>query len=389
MTKLRFLLLFTILSFAVSGQLELRSDSPFYDCNGALNLFENGDFTIQFTGKKTATDLSNYNSLENLSTDNMVWCSFVAPQSGTITFKASVKNDFLQMVVFAEEENDVCQDINRGISEIRRMHVKRDVTEVGLAAEIGGGVLYKLDIKEGQHFQIAFATAEKSKQDLLLNWHFEPSKKLAAETKVVDKRYDDFAMTLSFKVIDPETKLPVISNLSLEGNRDLNGLYVGSEFYFNLEHNAKLQVRCDAEGYFYYDSLFELSAFEDNYIQIELIRISTGKKMTIEEIEFVPGTSQITDASIPNLRRLKDFLALNSDIKVEIQGHVFALGDNSLAAQRVSEARAKRVLKYLVDNGIDKDRLSAVGFGNTKPIYEKPKFSYEEQANRRVEVMIK
>ena len=82
-------------------------------------------------------------------------------------------------------------------------------------------------------------------------------------------------------------------------------------------------------------------------------------------------------------------VALNSDIKVEIQGHVFALGDNSLAAQRVSEARAKRVLKYLVDNGIDKDRLSAVGFGNTKPIYEKPKFSYEEQANRRVEVMIK
>ena len=92
--------------------------------------------------------------------------------------------------------------------------------------------------------------------------------------------------------------------------------------------------------------------------------------------------------SEPKLNRLKDFLLLNSDISIEIQGHVFALGDNSLAGQKVSEARAKRVKKFLIEHGVNKNRLKSKGYGNTKPIYEEPKFSYEEQANRRVEILV-
>jgi outer membrane protein OmpA-like peptidoglycan-associated protein len=223
----------------------------------------------------------------------------------------------------------------------------------------------------------------------MLQWQFVPAEMLEDESKIVDRRYDNTTTTLKFKVIDHETNRPLIASLSIEGSKDLNGLYVGSEFYFNLEKNVKLNVKCDLEGYFFKDSLYEISIFEDVTIPIALDRVSTGKKMTIEEIEFVPGSSEITQASIPNLRRLKDFLALNSDLNVEIQGHVFAMGDNTFAAQKVSEARAKKVMKYLIDNGIDKDRLTAVGYGNTKPIYEKPKFFYEEQANRRVEVLVK
>jgi outer membrane protein OmpA-like peptidoglycan-associated protein len=59
-----------------------------------------------------------------------------------------------------------------------------------------------------------------------------------------------------------------------------------------------------------------------------------------------------------------------------------------MMGQNISEARAKRVVKYLIDNGIDKKRLKPVGYGNTRPIFEKPQFSYEEQANRRVEIVV-
>ena len=57
--------------------------------------------------------------------------------------------------------------------------------------------------------------------------------------------------------------------------------------------------------------------------------------------------------------------------------------------ERISEARAKRVMMYLIDNGIDRSRLEAVGYGNTRPIFPEPKFFYEEQANRRVEILVK
>jgi outer membrane protein OmpA-like peptidoglycan-associated protein len=45
-------------------------------------------------------------------------------------------------------------------------------------------------------------------------------------------------------------------------------------------------------------------------------------------------------------------------------------------------------MNYLIENGIDKERMTAVGYGNTLPVYKDAKFSYEEQANRRVEVKI-
>ena len=133
-----------------------------------------------------------------------------------------------------------------------------------------------------------------------------------------------------------------------------------------------------------------IEAMEGKEVFLDLERVSSGKKMLLEEIEFLPGKSEILPSSEPRLKRLKDFLALNADIEIEIQGHVhFDSEKNTIAAQKMSEARAKRVLHYLTDNGIDKHRLSSVGFGNTKPIFEDPKFSYEEQANRRVEIVIK
>jgi outer membrane protein OmpA-like peptidoglycan-associated protein len=110
--------------------------------------------------------------------------------------------------------------------------------------------------------------------------------------------------------------------------------------------------------------------------------------MQIEEIEFHPGSSDFTPTSEGKLRRLKDFMALNSEVIIEIQGHVFSLEDNSFAAQKMSEARAKRVYNYLVENGINKSRMTTVGFGNTKPIFPKPKLAFEEQMNRRVEIKV-
>jgi outer membrane protein OmpA-like peptidoglycan-associated protein len=89
------------------------------------------------------------------------------------------------------------------------------------------------------------------------------------------------------------------------------------------------------------------------------------------------------------LNRLKDFMASNAEINIEIQGHVYMVGENSVSAQKLSEARAKRVLIYLADHGIDRNRMIAVGYGNTKPIYPNAKLAYEEQANRRVEIVVK
>lgn len=386
-TYLFILFLFTLNAF---GQGADDDRIPVSECQGAINIFENEDYSVQFTGKNSTVIEKAYPSLQDKVTGNQIWCSYVAAEDGNLEFTAEGESDFIKMVIFKQERNDLCGEIGRGISEIQRLQVKDSLKQVGLSKNTGNGIMYSLALNKGEKIMVMFSTTEKSKQNMKLHWNFITNVEVKAETKVIDLREDDFAPTLYIKIRDKETKQPLIGNLTIEGQRDLAALYVGSDFYFNVERRCKLMLKCNVEGYFFRDIEVPIEAMKGKEVTLELDKVSKGKKILLEEIEFVPGTSEIMSSSEPKLKRLRDFLALNSDIEIEIQGHVHLDGEhNTFGAQRMSEARAKRVMKYLIDNGIDKSRLTAVGFGNTQPIYEDPKFSYEEQANRRVEIMIK
>lgn len=390
MVKILFLFGLVFISGYASSQSAGKSDASLSSCSGGINIFEDGDFQLQFTGKPSEPNaVSAYPSLSEINSENYIWVSFIAPTSGDLTFTASKKSGFVQMVIFQEEKNDVCGEISQGIAEIKRLHVQKESSIVGLDYQVDGGVMYSLPMLEGRKVQILFATDNGLKDNLSLQWRFISGGKKEPESQIVDRRNDDFAPTYRIMIRDKDTDQPLVASLTIEGSKSISGLYIGSEFLFNIDRNTTLTLKCDAEGYFFNDREEAASSFDDQDVVLFLERVSAGRSMQIEEIEFVAGTSEITVSSEPKLRRLKDFLALNSTLNVEIQGHVYAIGENSFAAQKVSEARAKRVMKYLVDNGIDKDRLTAVGYGNTMPIYAEPKFFYEEQANRRVEVVVK
>jgi outer membrane protein OmpA-like peptidoglycan-associated protein len=378
------LLLFVSANYALS-QSPGKSGISMSQCDGAINIFEDGDFQLQFTGKKgTGGLIDAYPSLSSkILSRNAIWISYIAPSNGDLTFDALIASGYLQMVVFEEVAGDICGEIASAESEMMRLHTGTTDSHVGLAYEIGGGVLYSLPMRKGRKVQLLLVTNEESTEDLSLKWDFIEAVISKTETKIVDRRFDDFAPTFRVIVKDGETNEPLIVNLSIEG------LYVGSEFMFNVERNSHLSIKCDVEGYFFSDQEEYVTSFEDHEMVVILERVSAGKTMAIEELEFRPGSSEIVKSSEPKLRRLKDFLALNAKLNIEIQGHVHALGKNSMAGQKISEARAKRVMKFLITNGIDKGRLTAVGFGNTRPVYPEPEFFYEEQANRRVEIVVR
>lgn len=390
MAKVTFLLISLLLSWSSLSQRNKvgKDGENMNSCVGAINIFDNGEFKLAFNGGSDEI-IESYSALSDVNTNNTLWCSYIAPSAGTLSFDASVTKGFLQMVVFKPESDDICLDIKKGIAEIQRMLVSKETSNVGLSVNVDNSHLYKYKMEAGQKIYVVFATNEEEKKKMSLNWNFEEEVITAEEKKIIDVRDDDFAPTLSFTVRDAKTGNPLSAALILEGNKDIQGMYVGSDFFFNITSTKDFNLSCDLEGYFFYDSIIEISAYEDKYIEIFLERAESGKSLQIEEIQFVPGTSEILTSSEPKLRRLKDFLALNSTLEIEIQGHVFAMGENSFAGQRISEARAKRVMRYLIDNGIDKDRMTSVGYGNTRPIYENPLRSYQEQANRRVEILIK
>ena len=69
-----------------------------------------------------------------------------------------------------------------------------------------------------------------------------------------------------------------------------------------------------------------------------------------------------------------------------IEGHTDSTGSEGFN-QKLSEKRANAVHDYLVANGISDDRLSTVGYGETRPIDDN-KTRAGRSNNRRVDVIL-
>lgn len=84
----------------------------------------------------------------------------------------------------------------------------------------------------------------------------------------------------------------------------------------------------------------------------------------------------------------KDVTMLKNDaaLKVRAEGHCDIRGSDEYN-QKLSERRAQTVLNYFVSKGIDKSRMSTIGYGRSKPLV--PNTTEENMyKNRRVEVKI-
>lgn len=362
------------------------------DCDGATIISRPGSYELEFTGNSGNHDeLLAYQSLKDTPETNSLWAEFTAPFKGDLSLSVYCPNESVQMVIFSPVSGNACGDISNGKAEIQRF-IKFDSGDtIGLNKETRTGFLYSLELKADESIYIYFNVKSSERSRLKLNLKFEiESIEKAALTmkKVVDFHEDSDLNTLNISLQDGETGLPVMGQIFLNDGRKFNAMYRGTDFIFDINRNTKLDISVDAEGYFYYDRTEVLKTDTDHEVVIWLEPLTEGKLIEIPGIEFVMGSSEFSPGTEAKLKRLRNFLLLNSTIRIEIQGHVHSVGENSIAGKRLSHARAKKVMNYLIDSGVDKHRLEAVGYGNEFMKYPEPKFSYEEQANRRVEIKI-
>jgi OOP family OmpA-OmpF porin len=105
-------------------------------------------------------------------------------------------------------------------------------------------------------------------------------------------------------------------------------------------------------------------------------------------VEFDTDKAVVKDKYRDEIKKVADFMKTYPKTTAVIEGHT----DNTNTAaynQKLSEERANSVRQYLINNfGIKASRLTAVGYGLTKPIASN---STEEgkQKNRRVQAVIK
>ena len=101
-------------------------------------------------------------------------------------------------------------------------------------------------------------------------------------------------------------------------------------------------------------------------------------------ILFNPGTSSLKAESNQVLSDIISVLNEYTNARFMIEGHTDSIGSYELN-KRLSEARANAVKDFLVNNGIDSTRLSAIGYGERKPIATNM-YKAGRKQNRRVEI---
>ncbi len=198
----------------------------------------------------------------------------------------------------------------------------------------------------------------------------------------------------------------ISGNFSSEGDekRDMEGIILlGTRFYQDTFKVSGSGVFCipvpKGEN-------FSLEFFsKDHYMEprffnpartgpglgvIHPTKLQTGNQFDFRDILFYPRTAKVYHESLYELPRLLMMISRASDYRFEIQGHVnFPPGIRSEHdLQELSEKRARSIFNYLVDNGIDSDRLEWKGYANHKMIYPRPENSQQEHKNMRVSLKI-
>jgi len=108
------------------------------------------------------------------------------------------------------------------------------------------------------------------------------------------------------------------------------------------------------------------------------------QSLVLEGVNFATNKAELTAESSAALDRIAASLRDWPEVKVEVGGHTDSSGD-ATHNLRLSGARAKAVVEYLVNKGIDASRITAKAYGEGSPIADN-NTAEGKAKNRRVEL---
>lgn len=159
---------------------------------------------------------------------------------------------------------------------------------------------------------------------------------------------------------------------------------------FEINNYRLYTVSSIKKGYMYYCDKFWPNENQIHVQDIPLKPLAVGLTTDVRDITFLGDQTAIYHKSEASLGEIKLFLDLNPEVTVAIVGHVNG-PDNAKSKKfylRASEERAQAVVDSLIEMGVDEERLSVMGRGNSEMLYPDPQTDWQNEANRRVQILI-
>lgn len=195
------------------------------------------------------------------------------------------------------------------------------------------------------------------------------------DKKGIDKIYRFWLPEMEFLVegvITDESGTPLNeAHLRLVGsdgtNSKLNARRDGT-YKIKLKREVKYVMLATARGHLNAKEQWNTMGLKDSKtytVNFALSPISRPVKMDNIFYEF--GRWELTQASEEELTKLVKLLNDNPNITIELSAHTDMKGTDEFNNE-LSQKRAQSCCDYLIQNGIERERLTPVGYGKTKPV---------------------
>ncbi len=203
----------------------------------------------------------------------------------------------------------------------------------------------------------------------------------------------DYLVTLVGQVTDENGP---VANARVTLERLPDGVFITAtetdqegNYKFVVRGGSRYGISVDREGYLSERSNFDfndITASDTISTALGLTKIETGAAIVLNNIFFDFDKAVLKTSSYSELNKALELLKEGEIKKIEIAGHTDSTGDDAYN-KGLSERRAKAVYDFFISNGIAKDRVVAVGYGENQP--KVPNDTPENrQLNRRVEFKI-
>jgi outer membrane protein OmpA-like peptidoglycan-associated protein len=151
-----------------------------------------------------------------------------------------------------------------------------------------------------------------------------------------------------------------------------------------------------ADMYLIYKKVKELQFLEAEVIALHEEKLTDMSELALLSVEELNNTvvrastvlfgydRSTFDAEFErSLQKIKDLLYEHADLRVVIEAHTDSKGKNDYNL-KLSQKRAQSIVDWLVAHGVEKDRMTPVGFGEDHPIASNEN-EIGRGRNRRVE----
>jgi OOP family OmpA-OmpF porin len=164
---------------------------------------------------------------------------------------------------------------------------------------------------------------------------------------------------------------------------------ISGDYLMVLTEGSEYALYIERKGYLFqsYSFIYQMGENPEPINKdILLSPIKSGAKTNLNNLFFETDKYDLEEKSKTELKKVINFLKINPNMTIQITGHTDNVGSDSYNLE-LSNKRAASVYQYLVNNGINKNRIAYLGLGSTQPIADNTTET-GRQLNRRIEFKI-